>query len=98
MNNLNIIFISPTYAFISGGYKGFKEFKYSITRSVYEIAKKYNRQVLTIMCKEGTYDVHEYGEHRGVVSIALSQLTDNVIIIAPIRIFNIIRKKNSWNI
>jgi hypothetical protein len=86
----NLIFASPTYAFISGGYKGFKTDKYGITRSGYEIAKKYNRPILTIMCKEGKHDSHEYsdaeliyGEHWGEDSIALSQLTDGAIIIAP---------------
>lgn len=86
----NLIFASPTYAFISGGYKGFKDDKYGITRSGYEVAKKYNRPILTIMCKEGMQDSHEYsdamliyGEHWGEDSIALSQLTDGAIIIAP---------------
>jgi hypothetical protein len=86
----NLIFTSPTYAFISGGYKGFKTSKYGITRSGYEIAKKYNRPILTIMCKEGMHDAHEYsdaeliyGEHWGEDSIALSQLTDGAIVIAP---------------
>jgi hypothetical protein len=86
----NLIFTSPTYAFISGGYKGFKSSKYGITRSGYEIAKKYNRPILTIMCKEGMHDAHQYsdaeliyGEHWGEDSIALSQLTDGAIVIAP---------------
>ena len=86
----NLIFTSPTYAFISGGYKGFKSNKYGITRSGYEIAKKYNRPILTIMCKEGMVDAHEYsdatliyGEHWGEDTIALSQLTDGAIVIAP---------------
>jgi len=86
----NLLFMNPTYAFISGGYKGFKEQKYGVTRSGYEIAKRYNRPVLTIMCKEGLYDSHMYsdatyiyGEHWGEDSIALSQFTDGAIIIAP---------------
>ena len=86
----NLIFASPTYAFISGGYKGFKSKAYGVTRSGYEIAKKYNRPILTIMCKEGEIDAHEfsdakliYGEHWGEDTIALSQLTDGAIIIAP---------------
>jgi hypothetical protein len=86
----NLIFTSPSYAFISGGYKGFKQDKYGITRSGYEIAKKYNRPILTIMCVEGMHDSHEYsdatliyGEHWGEDSIALSQLTDGAIVIAP---------------
>ena len=86
----NLIFANPTYGFISGGYKGFKSDKYGITRSGYEIAKKYNRPVLTIMCQEGTHDAHEfsdatliYGEHWGEDTIALSQLTDGAIVIAP---------------
>ena len=86
----NLIFTSPTYAFISGGYKGFKSNKFGITRSGYEIAKKYNRPILTIMCKEGMVDAHEYsdatliyGEHWGEDTIALSQLTDGAIVIAP---------------
>jgi len=86
----NLLFTSPTYAFISGGYRGFKSNKYGVTRSGYEIAKKYNRPILTIMCSEGKHDAHEYsdstliyGEHWGEDSIALSQLTDGAIIIAP---------------
>jgi hypothetical protein len=86
----NLIFASPSYAFISGGYKGFKESKYGITRSGYEIAKKYNRPILTIMCAEGLHDSHDYsdaqliyGEHWGEDSIALSQLTDGAIVISP---------------
>ena len=86
----NLLFASPTYAFISGGYKGFKSQAYGVTRSGYEIAKKYNRPILTIMCKEGEIDSHEfsdakliYGEHWGEDTIALSQLTDGAIIIAP---------------
>jgi len=86
----NLIFLSPTCAFISGGYKGFKQNNYGITRSGYEMAKKYNRPILTIMCKEGMHDSHQYsdaeliyGEHWGEDSIALSQLTDGAIIIAP---------------
>ncbi len=86
----NLLFTSPTYAFISGGYKGFKDNRYGVTRSGYEIAKKYNRPILTIMCAEGKHDAHEYsdttliyGEHWGEDSIALSQLTDGAIIIAP---------------
>jgi hypothetical protein len=86
----NLLFASPTYAFISGGYKGFKDNKYGVTRSGYEIAKKYNRPILTIMCKEGLHDSHDYsdstliyGEHWGEDSIALSQFTDGAIIIAP---------------
>ena len=86
----NLIFASPSYAFISGGYKGFKSKAYGITRSGYEIAKKYNRPILTIMCKEGEVDAHQfsdakliYGEHWGEDTIALSQLTDGAIIIAP---------------
>ena len=86
----NLLFVSPAYAFISGGYKGFKENAYGITRSGYEIAKKYNRPILTIMCKEGMHDAHEYsdatliyGEHWGEDTIALSQFTDGAIIIAP---------------
>jgi len=86
----NLLFSSPSYAFISGGYKGFNESCYGITRSGYEIAKKYIRPILTIMCKEGMHDSHGfsdaeliYGEHWGEDSIALSQLTDGAIIIAP---------------
>jgi hypothetical protein len=86
----NLLFTSPAYGFISGGYKGFKDDAYGITRSGYEIAKKYNRPILTIMCKEGMHDAHEYsdatliyGEHWGEDTIALSQLTDGAIIIAP---------------
>jgi hypothetical protein len=86
----NLLFASPAYGFISGGYKGFKDNAYGITRSGYEIAKKYNRPILTIMCKEGMHDAHEYsdatliyGEHWGEDTIALSQLTDGAIIIAP---------------
>jgi len=86
----NLIFTSPTYAFISGGYKGFKTSKYGLTRSGYEISKKYTRPILTIMCKEGMHDAHQYsdaeliyGEHWGEDSIALSQLTDGAIVIAP---------------
>lgn len=86
----NLLFTSPAYGFISGGYKGFKDDAYGITRSGYEIAKKYNRPILTIMCKEGMHDSHEYsdatliyGEHWGEDTIALSQLTDGAIIIAP---------------
>jgi hypothetical protein len=86
----NLLFASPSYAFISGGYKGFKDKKYGVTRSGYEIAKRYNRPILTIMCKEGEFDAHLYsdatliyGEHWGEDSIALSQLTDGAIIIAP---------------
>ena len=86
----NLLFTSPAYGFISGGYKGFKDSAYGITRSGYEIAKKYNRPILTIMCKEGMHDSHEYsdatliyGEHWGEDTIALSQLTDGAIIIAP---------------
>lgn len=86
----NLLFASPSYAFISGGYKGFKDNKYGVTRSGYEISKRYNRPILTIMCAEGQHDAHEfsdatliYGEHWGEDSIALSQLTDGAIIIAP---------------
>jgi hypothetical protein len=86
----NLLFMNPTYAFISGGYKGFKHEKYGVTRSGYEMAKRYNRPVLTIMCKEGLFDSHLYsdatyiyGEHWGEDSIALSQFTDGAIIIAP---------------
>jgi hypothetical protein len=86
----NLLFTSPCYAFISGGYKGFDESCYGITRSGYEIAKKYVRPILTIMCNEGKHDSHGfsdaeliYGEHWGEDSIALSQLTDGAIIIAP---------------
>lgn len=86
----NLLFASPSYAFISGGYKGFKDNKYGVTRSGYEISKRYNRPILTIMCAEGKHDAHEfsdatliYGEHWGEDSIALSQLTDGAIIIAP---------------
>jgi hypothetical protein len=86
----NLLFASPSYAFISGGYKGFKDNKYGVTRSGYEISKRYNRPILTIMCAEGLHDSHEfsdailiYGEHWGEDSIALSQLTDGAIIIAP---------------
>jgi hypothetical protein len=86
----NLIFANPTYGFISGGYKGFKSNKFGITRSGYEIAKKYNRPILTIMCAEGEHDAHKfsdstliYGEHWGEDTIALSQLTDGAIVIAP---------------
>jgi hypothetical protein len=86
----NLLFACPSYAFISGGYKGYKSKQFGVTRSGYEIAKKYNRPVLTIMCKEGIEDSHQfsdaeliYGEHWGEDSIALSQLTDGAIIIAP---------------
>jgi len=86
----NLLFVCPSYAFISGGYKGYKSKQFGVTRSGYEIAKKYNRPVLTIMCKEGIEDSHQfsdaeliYGEHWGEDSIALSQLTDGAIIIAP---------------
>ena len=86
----NLLFATPTYGFISGGYKGFKQDKFGVTRSGYEISKKYNRPILTIMCNEGRDDSHQYsdatliyGEHWGEDSIALSQLTDGAIIIAP---------------
>jgi len=86
----NLLFMNPTYAFISGGYKGFKHEKYGVTRSGYEMAKRYNRPILTIMCKEGLFDSHLYsdatyiyGEHWGEDSIALSQFSDGAIIIAP---------------
>jgi hypothetical protein len=86
----NLLFASPSYAFISGGYKGFKDNKYGVTRSGYEISKRYNRPILTIMCAEVLHDSHVYsdailiyGEHWGEDSIALSQLTDGAIIIAP---------------
>jgi hypothetical protein len=86
----NLLIVNPSYGFISGGYKGFKQNAYGITRSGYEIAKRYNRPILTIMCKEGMHDSHEYsdslliyGEHWGEDTIALSQLTDGAVIIAP---------------
>jgi hypothetical protein len=86
----NLLFATPTYGFISGGYKGFNQYKFGVTRSGYEISKKYNRPILTIMCNEGRVDSHQYsdatliyGEHWGEDSIALSQLTDGAIIIAP---------------
>jgi hypothetical protein len=86
----NLLFINPMYAFISGGYKGFNSLAYGITRSGYEISKKYNRPIMTIMCNEGLNDSHEfsdatliYGEHWGEDTIALSQFTDGAIIVAP---------------
>jgi hypothetical protein len=86
----NLLFINPSYAFISGGYKGFESKAYGITRSGYEISKQYNRPILTIMCNEGLNDSHQYsdatliyGEHWGEDTIALSQFTDGAIIVAP---------------
>lgn len=86
----NLVFVSPAYAFISGGYKGFSQSAYGITRSGYEISKKYNRPIFTIMCNEGRADYNEYsdstliyGEHWGEDSVALSQFTDGAIIVAP---------------
>jgi hypothetical protein len=86
----NLLFINPSYAFISGGYKGFESNAYGITRSGYELSKQYNRPILTIMCNEGLTDSHKYsdailiyGEHWGEDTIALSQFTDGAIIVAP---------------
>lgn len=86
----NLLFINPSYAFISGGYKGFESNAYGITRSGYELSKQYNRPILTIMCNEGLTDSHQYsdatliyGEHWGEDTIALSQFTDGAIIVAP---------------
>ncbi len=87
----NLLFLMPKTGFITGGYKGFKSKMYGITRSGYEIAKEYEKPILTIMCKEGLDDYHlfadatyVFGEHWGEDTIALSSLTDGAIFIAPV--------------
>ncbi len=87
----NLLFLMPKTGFITGGYKGFKSKMYGITRSGYEIAKEYEKPILTIMCKEGLDDYHlfadatyVFGEHWGEDTVALSSLTDGAIFVAPV--------------
>lgn len=88
-----LLFLKCNIGFISGGYRGIKYSDYGgygITRSGYELAKYYEKPVVTIMCNAGLPDSHEnsdakglYGMHWGDDTPALTLMADCGIFIAP---------------
>ena len=86
----NLLFRNCNLGFISGGYSGFNATQFGITRSGYEMAKKYEKPVVTIMCNAGRFDKNEnsdaigfYGMHWSDDTRALSSFSDAAIMIAP---------------
>jgi len=86
----NLLFRNCNLGFISGGYSGVGATQFGITRSGYEMAKKYEKPIVTIMCNAGRFDKNEhsdatgfYGMHWSDDTRALSTFADAAIMIAP---------------
>jgi hypothetical protein len=86
----NLLFTNCNLGFISGGYSGKVSSQCGITRTGYEMAKKYEKPIVTIMCNAGRFDRNKhsdvigyYGMHWSDDTKALSSLSDAAIMIAP---------------
>lgn len=102
----SLLFRDSNLGFVTGGYNGYSHFgewndennnpnegllqSYGITRSGYEIAKKYDKPVIGVMCKGGMHAYNQnpdangiYGDHWGDDTPGLSFVSDAAIIQAP---------------
>ncbi len=86
----HLLFANCNLGFISGGYSGKVASQCGITRTGYEMAKRYEKPLVTIMCNAGRFDRNKhsdvigyYGMHWSDDTKALSSLTDAAIMIAP---------------
>ncbi len=86
----HLLFTNCNLGFISGGYSGKVASQCGITRTGYEMAKKYEKPLVTIMCNAGRFDRNKYSDVIGYYGMhwsddtkALSSLTDAAIMIAP---------------
>lgn len=85
-----LLFRNYNLGIISGGYSGILASECGITRTGYEIAKHYEKPVVTIMCSAGRFDrnrhsdaIGYYGMHWGDDTKALSSFADGAVMIAP---------------
>lgn len=85
-----LLFRNCNLGIISGGYSGILASECGITRTGYEIAKHYEKPVVTIMCSAGRFDRNRnsdaigfYGIHWGDDTKALSSFADGAVMIAP---------------
>jgi len=85
-----MLFRNCNLGIISGGYSGIIASECGITRTGYEVAKHYEKPVVTIMCNAGRFDKNKhsdaigyYGMHWGDDTKALSSFADGAVMIAP---------------
>jgi len=85
-----LLFRNCNLGIVTGGYSGIMASECGITRTGYEIAKHYEKPVVTIMCNAGRFDrnrhsdvIGYYGMHWGDDTKALSSFADGAIMIAP---------------
>ena len=86
----NLLFRNCNLGFITGGFSGNYVNVCGVTRTGYEIAKKYEKPIISIMCNAGRFDKNKFtdvdvffGMHWGDDTPALSSFTDGAIMIAP---------------
>lgn len=86
----NLLFRECNLGIVTGGYSGLVASECGITRTGYEIAKHYEKPIVTIMCNAGRFDKNKhsdaigyYGMHWGDDTKALSSLVDGAVMIAP---------------
>lgn len=86
----NLLFRNCNLGFITGGFSGNYANVCGVTRTGYEIAKKYEKPIISIMCNAGRFDKNKFtdvdvffGMHWGDDTPALSSFTDGAIMIAP---------------
>ena len=86
----NILFKNCNLGFITGGYAGRFDNIHGVTRTGYELAKKYEKPIISIMCNAGRFDKNQFtdvdvffGMHWGDDTKALSSFSDAAVMIAP---------------
>jgi hypothetical protein len=86
----NLLFRECNLGIIICGYGGVIASECGITRTVYELAKYYEKPVISITCNAGLFDknahsdvIGYYGMHWGEDTKALSSYVDGAIMIAP---------------
>lgn len=85
-----LLFRNCNIGIITGGYSGIVASECGITRTGYEVAKHYEKPVVTIMCNAGRFDKNKhsdaigyYGMHWGDDTKALSSFADGAVMISP---------------
>lgn len=86
----SLLFRNCNIGIVTGGYSGIMASECGITRTGYEIAKHYEKPIVTIMCNAGRFDKNKhsdaigyFGMHWGDDTKALSSFVDGAIMIAP---------------
>ena len=86
----NLLFKNCNLGFITGGFFGNYDNVCGVTRTGYEMAKKYEKPIISIMCNAGRFNKNKFtdvdlffGMHWGDDTPALTSFTDGGIMISP---------------